>query len=270
MAAIWRSIRVFAEPGAPGVSYAACAEIVRRADPDRFLATMAAPVDKRGALFAVFAFNVEINRAARASSEPLVCEMRLQFWRDTLDEVEAGVADGGHEIIAPLAEVVDAGSIDVLRQIITARSWDAYGAQGESEASLGDYLNDTDGGLMWVAAKAVGITEGETAIREVGYGSGLANWFRAVPELERRGRRQYKDTGAANYSALATDGLKRLRNARRLVPRDARYVTKTGWQADSTLRTVAANPATVAGGLLHKSEFSRRSSLLWRVMLNRP
>ena len=37
----------------------ACADLVRRADPDRFLAAMASPVAARSALFPIYAFNVE-------------------------------------------------------------------------------------------------------------------------------------------------------------------------------------------------------------------
>ncbi|MGR3292111.1 MAG: squalene/phytoene synthase family protein, partial [Paracoccaceae bacterium] len=67
------------------MSFERCAEIVLNGDPDRFLATMAAPVAKRGALFAVYAFNVEVTRAAWASAEPMICEIRLQWWLDALN-----------------------------------------------------------------------------------------------------------------------------------------------------------------------------------------
>ncbi|MCR9114839.1 MAG: phytoene synthase, partial [Rhodobacteraceae bacterium] len=41
----------------------ACAGLVQRGDPDRFAATMAAPVAARAGLFAIYAFNVEVSRA---------------------------------------------------------------------------------------------------------------------------------------------------------------------------------------------------------------
>ncbi len=40
----------------------ACAAIVQRGDPDRFMATMAAPVAARRVLFPLYALNVEIAR----------------------------------------------------------------------------------------------------------------------------------------------------------------------------------------------------------------
>ncbi|MGB6997453.1 MAG: squalene/phytoene synthase family protein, partial [Pseudolabrys sp.] len=39
-----------------------CAALVREADRDRYLATLFAPADERGALFAIYAFNAEISR----------------------------------------------------------------------------------------------------------------------------------------------------------------------------------------------------------------
>jgi len=37
-----------------------CENLVREADKDRFLATLFAPAECRGALFALYAFNVEV------------------------------------------------------------------------------------------------------------------------------------------------------------------------------------------------------------------
>ena len=60
------------------MSLQACAELVERGDPDRFLATMAAPVALRATLFPLYAFNVEIARAPWVTQEPMIAEMRLQ------------------------------------------------------------------------------------------------------------------------------------------------------------------------------------------------
>ena len=37
-------------------------EIVRKGDPDRYLSVLYAPEDKRAALLALYAFNVEVSR----------------------------------------------------------------------------------------------------------------------------------------------------------------------------------------------------------------
>jgi phytoene synthase len=43
-------------------AFAYCMELVRKADRDRFLATLFAPEEHRGALAALYAFNIEVSR----------------------------------------------------------------------------------------------------------------------------------------------------------------------------------------------------------------
>ena len=52
-------------------AFAHCEALVRAADKDRFLATLFAPAEHRGALFALYAFNVEIARVREVVREPL-------------------------------------------------------------------------------------------------------------------------------------------------------------------------------------------------------
>src|SRR5207244_12479744 len=49
-----------------------CAELLRRQDSDRYLTALFAPSDRREALFALYAFNLEIARAREAVSEPFI------------------------------------------------------------------------------------------------------------------------------------------------------------------------------------------------------
>lgn len=68
------------------MSIAACAALVARGDPDRFAAIMAAPPAARARLFPLYAFNLEVARAPWVTKEPMIAEMRLQWWRDVLAE----------------------------------------------------------------------------------------------------------------------------------------------------------------------------------------
>jgi len=62
----------------------ACAKLVERGDPLRFRTVMAAPLHARRVLFPLYAFNVEVSRAPWVTQEPMIAEMRLQWWRDAL------------------------------------------------------------------------------------------------------------------------------------------------------------------------------------------
>src|SRR3954468_3290000 len=108
-------------------SFAHCEALVRAADRDRFLAALFAPRERREALFALYAFNLEIARVREVVREPVSGEIRLQWWRDVL-------AGGGRgEIEAhPVASALRASmarygiSTERLQAIIDARRFDLY------------------------------------------------------------------------------------------------------------------------------------------------
>src|SRR3954464_4673812 len=66
-------------------------EIVRRADPDRWLSSrfIAAPA-ARADVVAIYAYDHELARAPRVASNPLLGEIRLTWWREVLDEAFGG------------------------------------------------------------------------------------------------------------------------------------------------------------------------------------
>lgn len=67
---------------------AAAEEVVRVAaragEPDRYLAALLAPRRVRADLVALAAFLSEASRAAAVASEPMIGEIRLQWWRDAI------------------------------------------------------------------------------------------------------------------------------------------------------------------------------------------
>ena len=267
---------MFACHRGPGMSLAACASLVERGDPDRFLACMAAPAAARAQLWPLYAFNLEVARAPLASAEPLIAEMRLQWWRDAVEAICAGGVVPAHETAGPLAEVIGRAGLPgpVLMQMVDARRWD-IGRSGFADfAALAAYLDATAAGLMWLAARALGAgAQAEQTVRALGWASGLANWLRAVPELEARGRVPLADRRPAAVAALAAAGLQRLDDARQsrgLVPASAGPALLAGWQAGAILRQAVQEPERVfqAGGL-GQSEFARRGGLLWRSVTGR-
>lgn len=255
------------------MSLQACADLVQRGDPDRFAAALAAPVAARKVLFPLYAFNLEVARAPWVTEEPMIAEMRLQWWRDALGEIGAGGAVRRHEVVTPLAEVVDAQTAIVLDAAVAARRWDIYRDPFEDMAAFQGYLDATAGGLTWTAARALGaLAETEPVIRDFAWGAGLAAWFLAIPTLEARGRHPLPDGRPGAVQTLAREGLRRMAQARRSrhgVPKSAGAALLAGWQADGILRRAAMSPHRVADGALASSEFSKRAGLLWRAATGR-
>ncbi len=245
------------------MSLEACAEIVQRGDPDRFAAVMAAPTAARARLFPLYAFNLEVARAPWVSKEPMIGEMRLQWWRDVVAEP----APRAHEVAGPFHALIQEAALplEVIDRLIEARIHDVYGEPFADGVAFDAYLDDTAGGLMWLAAKACGGTD-ESAARALGWAMGLANYLRAVPELEARRRQPLPDGRAEAVQALAKDGLQRLATAKGRVPLAAALAA---WQARGLLRQVVANPAVVANGAMGLSEFALRGGLLWAAFTGR-
>ncbi len=244
----------------------ACAELVRRGDPDRFLAAMAAPPSAREVLFPLYAFNLEVARAPWVTQEAMIAEMRLQWWRDALEEIAAGKPARAHEVALPLAEVIARSGLPVglLDALIAARRWDIYRDPFEDADHFADYLDRTSGNLVWFAAQALGARDGEAALRDIAWASGLVNWFLAIPALQAAGRRPLVDGTPHAVRALAEEGLRRQQTAR--PPAKARPALLACWRARALLRQARRHPGRVADGTLSQSEFRRRGSLIWRSL----
>lgn len=244
----------------------ACARLVEQGDPDRFAATMAAPPAARARLLPLYAFNLEVARAPWASAEPMIAEMRLQWWRDALEGPRPA-----HEVAGPLHDLIRAAALptQMLDRMAAARRWDIWREPFETQAAFDAYLDDTAGSLMALAAQATGAPpEAEAPARALGWASGLAAFLRAVPELIARGRHPLLDDRPEALCALAQDGLARLhqaRQSRRLIGPAA----LAAWQAAPLLRLAAAEPGRIASGQLTLSEFTRRGRLLWAATTGR-
>ena len=65
-------------------------EAVRRHDRERYLTALFAPSDRREDLLALYAFNLEVARTRESVREAMLGQIRLQWWRDALDEIQAG------------------------------------------------------------------------------------------------------------------------------------------------------------------------------------
>lgn len=248
--------------------YSACAELVEKGDPDRFLATMAATPELRGGLFTLAAYNLELARAPWASKEPMIAEMRLQWWRDLVEEISAGATPQTHEISGSLSQVIrDHGlSFDHLDQMAAARRWDAYSEAFSDQADFDEYIDHTSGHLLWAACQTLGAkADDEKAVRAFAYGVGVANWLAAVADLVERNKIPLLDGRPEGVSALAQRGLASLKSAH--PPRILAPALRWGWQAEPLLKMSIQRPEKVGDGTLYLSDFSRKMRLMGKAIL---
>ncbi|MBI1179233.1 MAG: squalene/phytoene synthase family protein [Alphaproteobacteria bacterium] len=167
-----------------------CAASVRRDDHDRYLTVLHARTKDRPALFALFAFNIEIAKTREVVSEPALGEIRLQWWRETVEQLYAGHCRE-HDVVRALQEVMLERQLpkSALIDLIDAREADLYDEQPKSLAALETYAERTGGGIQALAALSLGASNGALeAARHVGIAWALTGLVRALPYHLRQGR----------------------------------------------------------------------------------
>jgi phytoene synthase len=250
--------------GAPLMSLQACADLVARGDPDRFRAAMATPPEARAVLFPLYAFNLEVSRAPWVTEEPMIAEMRLQFWRDVAEEIGQGAPPRAHEVCAPLAAAVraeDAGLLDGSRG--RAAVGHLQGRVRGCWAFRAVPRRDGRQSRLGRGAGARRAGRGGAAVRDAAWAAALARFLVAVPELEARGRVPLVDGRAEAVAALARGGAHapcgRARRGGRF--RAGGLCAFAGWQAEAMLRRRRLRSGS--GGVGRLSQGRGRSS--WRL-----
>ncbi len=146
---------------------------------------MFAPPDRREALFALYAFNYEVARVREIVSDAMIGQIRLQWWREALDEIVLGKAPRAHEVVAPLAAAIRAHGLPLaaFERLIDARELDLADQPPPSLSGLHFYLDGASGALVELALAALGVAgEGaKAAAHAAGIGFGMAGLLRALP-----------------------------------------------------------------------------------------
>ncbi|MBN2760919.1 MAG: squalene/phytoene synthase family protein [Rhodobacteraceae bacterium] len=242
-------------------------------DPDRYAASLTASPQARAKLWVLYAFNLEIARAPYLTQEPLIAQMRLQFWADVLDDIAAGKPPRAHEVAEPLATLWSEHGlpVDLGQQMIAARHWHIDRAPFADMAAWLDHIDQSAGNLMWLAARILGATDGaETATRAMGRATGIAQWLQAVPALQATGRPAWPlGTNGADMAQAGLQALAQARAARGTVPKACVPALLAGCQAHAFLSRAATDPARIEAGALAPSEFRRRGTLLLRGLSGR-
>lgn len=226
---------------------------------------MAAPLAAREVLLPLYAFNIEVSRAPWVTQEPMIAEMRLQWWRDALEEIAEARARR-HEVVDALGFLEKAGT-EALDQLIAARRWDIYKDAFEDEAAFAQYLSRTSGALIDTGIRALGGTPTD-ATTALGYAAGLARYLVAVPALEARGRVPLLDGRAAALCSLASAALRDWPTQVDVaMPARAALFEVAG--AKAILKRVVADPMAVADGRLELPQGRETLALMKASFLSR-
>lgn len=161
----------------PDLSAEDLADTVRRADPDRWLASrFVADPQARADLIALYAFDHVLARVPHQVTEPLMGEIRLTWWAETLDEIYAGRPVRGHPAAQGLAQTVRRRGLNraPLDSLIQARMGDLSPQPFADAVEATAYADQTAGALMQAAVQALGGPTGSEAAGLAGRAYGLS------------------------------------------------------------------------------------------------
>lgn len=159
------------------------AQTVRRFDPDRYFSALFAPESARRHLITLYAFNHEVARVGETVRQPLMGEIRLQWWSETLMGAK-NATPRNHGVAQALAELFSAHDLplDLFEGMIAARAFDSSDEQFADWPQVEAYCDRTSGNLMRLAARILGAgSEHDALAREAGLAYAIAGLIRALP-----------------------------------------------------------------------------------------
>ena len=162
--------------------FAHCAQLVREADRDRFIASLFAPAENRGALYALYAFNIEIARVREVADQALAGEIRLQWWSDVIAGERAGEARA-NPVAAALLGVMERHELPPVRLItmIEARRFDLYDEPMRDLAQLETYARQTSSALFALAVQILAGVDADAVCTPAGVAYTVTGLLRALP-----------------------------------------------------------------------------------------
>ncbi len=165
----------------------ATAALVRLRDRDRYWSALFAPDVLRPPLFALYAFNAELDHILAFVSEPMAGQIRLQWWRDA-------VGHAGSKTGNPVADVLSAAIAqhdlpkDRLIGMIDARVPALFGDPPLDDKALKTFLRETEGAVFELAAAILGgrSASAKEAAADAGVAYGLTGTLLKLPFLASR------------------------------------------------------------------------------------
>ena len=253
------------------MTLAACTDLVRSQDPDRFGAVLVADPPDRPALLTLYALNLEIARAPFQSAEPILAEMRLQWWIDRLAAMGDGKPPPLHDVLTPLWEAWG-NAAGQLAPLAEARRRDCAREPFDSPQAVADYVAETTGRLMVQAAARLGADpQGQGVAADQGLGAGLVAWLRALPRLQPLGLglAGADPDDAVTLARMAREALGRAARSRALLPKRAAAALYPGPGVPQLLSRILTGKVNIFQEAVEVSPFQRRASLAYLAITGR-
>jgi 15-cis-phytoene synthase len=166
------------------IENAATSALVRQRDRDRYWSALFAPSGKRPGLLALYALHAELDRILDATNEPMAGQIRLQWWRDAIDNAAPGVKTGNPLADALLSAIAEHDlPKDPLIAMVDARVPVMFGDPPTDDRALKATLRATEGAVFELACDILGDRSqvAREASRQAGVAYGLTDMLIKLP-----------------------------------------------------------------------------------------
>jgi 15-cis-phytoene synthase len=160
-------------------------EVAKAWQPEHYWAALLAPEPVRAGLSALAAFAGELGRIPHLVKEPMMGEIRLQWWRDALQDPATQ-----HPVAAAVQSATSRFNLpfQMLMAMTEARAFDLYPDPMTDEAAYHGYLDKTVGAVFAMGLKVSG-ADGPAALADhAGRAFGAARLLAQLPWWVSKGR----------------------------------------------------------------------------------
>lgn len=187
-------------------SFAHAAQYLRDNDRDRYLSTLALPVERRNGITAILAFNADVAAIRNRVTGPAPGEIRLQWWNDALSGDGHGNVQQ-NPLADALLETLDKYALPpgTLLRLIGARRFDLYDDPMPDLETFEGYAGETASTLLQLSAmilnEGLPVEPGDAA-GHLGVAQGMIGHLRAFGYVASQGRIMLP------WSVFAANGVK--------------------------------------------------------------
>ncbi|XP_075069929.1 NADH dehydrogenase (ubiquinone) complex I, assembly factor 6 isoform X2 [Mixophyes fleayi] len=161
-----------------------CVELVRNRDYEGFLCTLLLPPESQSSVFALRAFNVELSQVKDSVSQKHLGLMRMQFWRDAVQEIYSGNPPH-HPVALELSKTVQRHKLTRrwLTRIIDEREKNLEDRAYRNIKELETYAENTQSSLLYLTLEILDVRDVHVdhAASHTGKAQGIITCLRGVP-----------------------------------------------------------------------------------------
>ena len=152
-----------------------CAALLRERSIDRYLSTLFLPSDIRRDVYALYAFDAEISHIRSMIKEPMMGEIRLQWWRDIIGGDRAGEANN-NPVAAELLRAIATNNLPTMGfdNYLKAKVFDLYNDPMPDTGTFEGYAGETASFLFHQTASIIARSTGVAIAGELAECAGHA------------------------------------------------------------------------------------------------